>query len=104
VIQPRAVDRPDTLSLHFGPGTAVQESAPLPPGIYEVLVPGGRALLAVNASAELLPGRPRLQSGSVGTRRHVDEARRARNKSALYVLIVLLLCGEWIARRRLGLR
>lgn len=104
VIQPRAVDRPDTLTLHFGRGTVVQESAPLPPGIYEVLVPGGRALLAVNASAELLPRQPRLQSGRVGTRRHVDEARRARNKSVLYVLIVLLLCGEWVARRRLGLR
>lgn len=104
VIQPRAVHRPDTLTLHFGPGTAVQEGASLPPGIYEVLVPGGRALLAVNASAELLPSRPLLQSGRIGTRRHVDEARRARNRSVLYVLIVLLLCGEWIARRRLGLR
>ena len=104
VIQPRAVGRPDTLALRFGPGISVQETAPLPPGIYDVLVPGGRSALAVNASAELLPSRPRLQSGNVGSRRHVDEARRARNKSLLYVLILVLLCGEWIARRRLGLR
>ena len=104
VIQPGAAGPPDTLTLRFGPGTAVQESVSLPPGIYEALVPGGRALLAVNPSAELLPGRPRLRSGSVGMRRHVDEARRARNNSALYAVVVLLLCGEWIARRRLGLR
>jgi hypothetical protein len=104
VIQPRAVGRVDTLTLRFGPGTSVQESAPLPPGVYDVIVPGGRSLLAVNASAELLPSRPRLQSGSAGTRRHVDEARRARNKTFLYILIVVFLCAEWIARRRLGLR
>jgi hypothetical protein len=104
VIQPRAVGRADTLTLRFGPGASLQETAPLPAGIYDVLVPGGRSLLAVNASAELLPSRPRLQSGSVGTRRHVDEARRARNKSLLYILIVAFLCAEWIARRRLGLR
>lgn len=104
VIQPRAVGRADTLTLRFGPSTSVQETAPLPPGIYDIIVPGGRSLLAVNASAELLPSRPRLQSGSVGTRRHVDEARRARNKTFLYILIVVFLCAEWIARRRLGLR
>ena len=104
VIQPRTVGRPDTLTLRFGPGTSVQESAPLPAGVYDVVVPGGRSVLAVNASAELLPVRPRLQSGNVGTRRHVDEARRARNKSLLYILIVAFLCAEWIARRRLGLR
>ena len=104
VIQPRAIGRPDTLSLRFGPGTSVQETTPLPAGVYDVLVPGGRAVLAVNASAELLPSRPRLQSGEVGTRRPVDDARRARNKSLLYILIAAFLCAEWIARRRLGLR
>jgi hypothetical protein len=104
VIQPRAVGRPDTLTLRFGAGNAVQETRPLPAGIYDVLVPGGRTVLAVNPSAELLPSRPRLQSGRVGSRSHVDDARRARNKGVLYVLVVLLLCAEWIARRRLGLR
>jgi hypothetical protein len=69
VIQPRSVGRPDTLTLRFGSGTSVQESAALPPGVYDILIPGGRSLLAVNASAELLPSRPRLQSGDVGTRR-----------------------------------
>jgi hypothetical protein len=104
LIQPRPSGRQDTLVLRFGPGTSVQETTPLPSGVYDVIVPGGRALLAVNASAELLPRRPRLQSGSVGTRRHVDEARRARNKSLLYILVVALLCAEWMTRRRIGLR
>ena len=105
-IQPRGVTpgRTDSLVLRFGSGNAVLETATLPPGIYDVIVPGGRTLLAVNASAELLPTRPRLQSGRVGSRVQVDEARRARNRGILYVLVVLLLCAEWITRRRLGLR
>ena len=105
-IQPRGVSagRTDSLVLRFGSGNAVLESNPLPPGVYDVVVPGGRTLLAVNASAELLPARPRLQSGRVGSRVQVDEARRARNRGILYVVVVLLLCAEWIARRRMGLR
>ncbi len=104
IVQPRAVGRPDTLTLHFGAGTALQETPALPQGIYDIIVPGGRTTLAVNASSELLPNRPVLQSGSAGRRTVADDARRARNKGALYVLVVLLLCAEWIVRRRLGLR
>lgn len=106
VLQPRAPGgaRGDTLALRFGAGTSSLETRPLPPGIYEVIVPGGRTTLAVNASAELLPTRPRLRSASAGSRTHVDDARRARNRPILFVLVLALLCGEWIARRRLGLR
>lgn len=105
VLQPRAGGGPgDTLALRFGAGASSVETRPLPPGVYEVIVPGGRTMLAVNAAAELLPARPRLRSASVGSRTHVDDARRARNKPILFVLVLALLCGEWIARRRLGLR
>lgn len=104
LVQPRAVGRPDTLMLRFGAGAALQETPALPQGIYDILVPGGRTTLVVNASSELLPNRPVLRSGSAGRRTVADDARRARNKGALYVLVVLLLCAEWIARRRLGLR
>src|SRR5207248_1730091 len=62
VLQRRRVARSDTLVLRFASGTAVQETAPLPAGVYDVLVPGGRTALVVNASEELLPTRPRLQS------------------------------------------
>lgn len=105
VLQPRAAAGGDTLVLRFGAGASSVESRALPPGIYEVIVPGGRTTLAVNASAELLPTRPRLRSASAGARTHVDDdARRARNKPILFVLVLALLCGEWIVRRRLGLR
>lgn len=94
----------DTLTLRFPTGTAIQESPPLAPGLYEAVVPGGRVLLVVNASAELLPARPRLHGGKVGGRAGADGARGARRAGWLYVLVVLLLCTEWIARRRAGLR
>jgi len=107
VLQPRGTSatRPDTMVLRFPSGVATQESAPLSPGIYDVFVPGGRTALVVNQSAELLPARPGLRSGAVGGRRTVlDDARRARNAGWLYALVIVLLCAEWIARRRAGLR
>jgi hypothetical protein len=94
----------DTLRLHFVTGAAIQETPPLPAGTYDVTVPGGRTALVVNAAAELLPSRPRLQSGEVGRRAGADDARRARNVGWLYALAIALLCAEWIARRRAGLR
>ena len=96
--------RADSLVLRFAPGDALDESDPLPAGIYDVSVPGGRAILAVNASAELLPSPPRVRSGDVGRRAVVDDARRARGVGALYAVAVLLLCVEWVLRRRVGLR
>jgi hypothetical protein len=95
---------PDSLRLRFASGVSVQETRPLPPGIYDVTVPNGTTALAVNASAELLPTRPRLSSSSVGRRSRSDDARGARNNGWLYALAIALLCAEWVARRRLGLR
>jgi hypothetical protein len=104
VLQRRRAATSDTLVLRFASGTAIQESPPLPQGAYDVIVPGGRTMLAVNASRELLPGRPVLHSGDVGRRARADDARRARGVGALYALVILLLCAEWFARRRAGLR
>jgi hypothetical protein len=107
LLQPRragAPTRSDTLVLRFAAGSAIQETPPLPPGIYDVIVPGGRTTLVVNVSAELLPSRPRLQSGEVGRRVNADDARGARNVGAFYAIIILMLCVEWILRRRAGLR
>lgn len=103
VLQHRRRMRADTLTLRFGAGTAVLETPPLPQGVYDVIVPGGRTVLVVNASAELLPSRPRLRSGRVGSRARPD-APRARRSGALYAIAILLLCAEWILRRRMGLR
>ena len=96
--------RPDTLRLRFASGVSVQETRPLPPGIYDIEVPNGRTVLAVNPSAELLPTRPRLQSSSVGRRARSDDARGARTNGWLYAIVIALLCVEWVLRRRLGLR
>ncbi|MEX2153478.1 MAG: hypothetical protein WD825_09075, partial [Gemmatimonadaceae bacterium] len=104
VLQHRRRTRVDTLTLRFGAATAVQETPPLPQGVYDVIVPGGRTLLVVNASAELLPSLPRLRSGHVGSRVRPDDAPWARTSGALYAIVLLLLCAEWILRRRMGLR
>jgi hypothetical protein len=105
IVQQRRGNRPaDTLVLRFGASSAVQETRTLPPGIYDVTVPGGRTTLAVNASSELLPTRQRLAPGNVGRRTRTDDARRARGAGWLYGLAILLLCAEWVLRRRVGLR
>ena len=104
VVLTRASEAPDTIELHFSPGVAIQESPPLAPGTYDVDVPGGRSLLVVNASAELLPARPRLQSGGAGRAAASGAGRAARSVGWLYALAILLLCVEWFWRRRAGLR
>jgi hypothetical protein len=104
LVQRRGTQRGDTLTLRFGAGSAVQETPALPQGIYDVTMPGGRTLLAVNTSAELLPSRNRLASGMVGRRAPADNARRARSAGWLYAVAIALLCAEWIVRRRVGLR
>lgn len=96
--------RADTVRLRFPPGVSVQETPPLPAGRYEVTVPGGRTLLVVNQSAELLPARPTVQSGRIGGRTRPPDARGARNAPWLYAVVIGLLCLEWFLRRRAGLR
>jgi hypothetical protein len=106
-LQPRTgMRRVDSLALRFPPGVTIKETPALSPGVYDVIVPGGRTTLVVNAAAELLPTRPRLQSSSVGRRARTDDAPHARGfkSGALFVLLIVLLCLEWIARRRAGLR
>jgi len=94
----------DTLTLRFPPGSAIKEAPSLPQGVYDIVVPGGRTTLVVNAPAELLPTRPRLQSSAVGRRARMDDAPHARGVGVLYGFVIGLLCFEWIARRRAGLR
>ena len=103
-MQRRGAAAGDSLVLRFATGVATLETASPVPGIYDVTVPGGRATLVVNESAELLPTRPRLRSDGVGRRALPDDARRARNAGWLYALVIVLLCAEGVARRRAGLR
>lgn len=94
----------DTLVLRFDPATNVAETAPLEPGRYEASAGGARSLLAVNQSREWLPRAPAVQSGSVGGGAPTGVAPSLRSRWWAYALVLVLLCTEWIVRRRLGLR
>ncbi|MDQ6925272.1 MAG: hypothetical protein M3154_03435, partial [Candidatus Eremiobacteraeota bacterium] len=79
----------------------LRSDSPLP-GVYD-LDSGG--VLVVNASAELLPRRATLRSGSVGAELGPQSAPTSSIPLTWpLALATLLLCGEWVARRRLGLR
>jgi hypothetical protein len=104
VVSRRGARRADTLTLRFAPGVSSLETPGLDAGIYDVAVPNGRAILAVNQPGEMLPARPRLESGSVGRRSAVDASGGARSAGWFYALVIALLCLEWFGRRRAGLR
>lgn len=103
-LRPRGGGRGDSLTLRFGTDASVVESAPLPPGIYEASVRGGTSLLVVNPSREWLPRASRVAKGSAGGAVAADAAPRLRDRGWAYALAILLLCAEWILRRRRGMR
>ena len=96
--------RSDSLTLRFGPGTTVVESPSLEPGIYDVAVRGGAAILAVNASSELIPRPVRLRSGPIRGGAPTGTPPRLRDRLWIYALIISLFCIEWLIRRQIGMR
>lgn len=94
---------PTELDLSFA-GSATAQSDPLESGIYEVQGPGGRSLIAVNASHELLPRRPTVRAGAIGGAATLVDAPLLRDRLWPYVLMLVALCSEWLTRRRIGLR
>ncbi len=94
----------DTLHLRFASGSATTTSRPLAAGTYDATMAGGSAVLVVNASDELVPQPPGAVSAAVGGAPVRGAAPLARDTWWPYVLIVLILCGEWLLRRRAGLR
>jgi len=94
----------DTLQLRFPSGSATAVSSPLPAGTYDASMPGGSAVLVVNASEELVPRPPGVASAAVGGSPARGSAPPARDSAWPYVALVVLLCGEWLLRRRAGLR
>jgi hypothetical protein len=96
--------RDDSLTLHFPSGVNVVESPALESGLYDVTVRGGMAIVAVNASSEWLPRPVRVRAGTIHAGVPVGTQPKLRDLSLIYGLIVAALCGEWMLRRRLGMR
>ena len=96
--------REDSLVLRFAAGASVAESPPLPAGEYEVRSGGGTSVLVVDRSREWLPRRPAVQAGAVGGAPAAGDAPRLRDSGLAYLAAALLLCLEWLLRRRAGLR
>lgn len=93
-----------SLSLRFTGDSRTTTTASLPPGRYTAFMRGGSASIVVNAGTELLPARAvGLSVASVGARSGVPAAP-LRDQWWAYLLAVAALCGEWIIRRRSGLR
>lgn len=104
VLTKRGAARRDTLLVHFDAGSLVAETPPLAVGVYDVATSGGSSVLVVNPSSELLPRRPAVSTAAVGGAASLSDAPSLRDKGWSYALVVLLLCGEWLLRRRSGLR
>ncbi len=104
VVRKDATAQRRTLTVRFADGASVAETAPLPAGLYEVTTTGGAALLAVNQSREMVPRRSAVRSGAVGGEPAAGDAPALREQGWMYLLVVLLLCTEWLLRRRAGLR
>ena len=100
----RGTTRVDSLTLRFGASTSVVETHALGAGIYDVATRGGAAVLAVNPSREWLPRAPRVAAGAVRGAISADMGPRLRNAGWAYALAILLLCAEWILRRKRGMR
>jgi hypothetical protein len=91
--------------VRFAAGAREAESPGLPAGVYDVRGPGGGpSLLVVDAPRELLPRRPTVSAGPVGRAAAAGRAPRLRDFGWAYLLPVVLLCAEWLLRRRAGLR
>jgi len=65
---------------------------------------GGNAVLAVNPSREWLPRPARVAPGVVRGTLASNAAPSLRAAGWPYAVAILLLCAEWLLRRRRGLR
>jgi len=103
-LRQRGATRVDSLTLRFSPGTNVVETPALAAGLYDITTKGGSGLLSVNPSREWLPRTPDVAAAGVRGLVSADAAPRLRGAGWAYALAILLLCAEWILRRRQGMR
>jgi hypothetical protein len=96
--------RRESLTVRFAPNASVAETPPLSRGVYDLAVPGGRAVIAVNATAEWLPRPLRVRSGTIRGTAATANAPSLRSLRWVYAVALALLCLEWVLRRRRGMR
>ena len=89
-------------SLRFGPDGLARLHAP--PGVYRYETAGGAGLVAVEDWSEEWFPRPVVLQSMEGRAPQAGESRTARDFRWLFALAVLALSGEWVVRRRRGLR
>ena len=99
-----ATGRVYSVMLRFADGVNVAESAALQPGVYDARMAGGNAVLVVNPSRELVPRRATVRTGGVGGVAALGEPAKLRSLGWVYLLAVGMLCGEWVLRRRAGVK
>lgn len=93
----------DSLVLRFG-GRYEAESPPLPAGVYDVEASGGGSVLVVNASREWIPRAPAVGAGPLVAGDAEADTPRLTDASWPFVVVLLLLCAEWVTRRTFGQR
>ena len=94
----------DTVRLRFVAGAMETDAPPLAAGNYDVASPGGASVIVVNRSTEWLPRRPTVRAGRVGDAAANGDAPRLRARWWAFAIVLVLLCVEWVERRRAGLR
>jgi hypothetical protein len=77
----------------------------LPVGIYTYqLAGGGRGLIAVEEYSDEWFPRPVVVAAAREAPMSSDRRQGIRERWWLFAIAVLALCGEWVVRRRMGLR
>ncbi len=94
----------DSLTLRFAGEAFETASSPLTTGVYDVEAAGGSSVLVVNAAREWIPRAPSVAAGVLARGASGADAPRLADTSWPFVLALLLLCGEWLARRAVGQR
>ncbi|HEX2781390.1 MAG TPA: hypothetical protein VHM30_17945, partial [Gemmatimonadaceae bacterium] len=74
------------------------------PGRYVATMSGGAVSFVVNESAELLPARATVRDTTIAGAATGLPPAPLRDHWWAYALPLVALCGEWILRRRAGLR
>ena len=100
----RGSTQQDSVTVRFTAGSLFAETPARPAGVYDITTRGGSSVLVVNPSAEVLPRRPSVIEGDIGTGEALTDAPRLRGIGWIFAIVILSLCLEWIIRRRLGLR